>query len=215
MLKSKKNTINASVKPTISKGTVRINAGFFVFDNNWINFRGKLFKLDEYIGRVLSPPRTRFFNDRNYAFYLVIGLDKNGELTYLEGNQVKFSSIKSVPVPSVIDVIPLVGLIVIQDGSRDLNFGYKPLNDSNVIFFSGAGNVLDKDQKGIQGEANNSYGFTGLMGETGIVGEQGVKGSMGQTGITGPTIYGDRGETGTKGMTGINWNIHIPFESFL
>jgi hypothetical protein len=215
MLKSKKNTVKARTNKAITNGTVIIKAGSFVYENNWINFKGIVFNVDNYITNALVPPRTRFFNNRNYAFYLIIGLDKNGELTYLEGNQVEFTSIKSIPIPNTYKIIPLVGIILIQDGSRNLNNGYKPLNDSNVIFFSGAGNVLDKNQKGPQGTDSSMYGSTGLMGLTGIEGSQGFKGDLGHTGMKGPSIPGDQGATGFKGMTGINWNIHIPFEDFL
>lgn len=214
MLKSKKNVIKAKTNRSIKDDTIKIRAGSFVFENNWINFKGSIFSVKDYIADSLVPPRTRFFNNRNYAFYLIIGLDKNGELTYLEGDQVEYTTIKAIPVPSAYSIIPLVGIIFIQDGSRDLNNGYKPLNDKNVILFSGTGNVLDKNQKGPEGSSSLMHGSTGLLGLIGATGIQGVKGNIGVTGTKGPSVLGDEGSTGFKGMTGINWNIHIPFKDF-
>lgn len=214
MLKSKNDQISAKTTPNFSDDSVRIDSGSVVFDNKWINFDGIVFKLRDYIRSVVVSPRTRFFKDRGYAVYLLVGLDINAGFKTIEGEHVKFSTIQSVPPPSTFNIIPLVGIVVIQDGSSDLNYGYKPLKQENIIFYSGSGNVIDKDQKGEQGIECDVFGVTGVFGLTGLFGLTGIQGVTGITGLVGPTPAALRGVTGLPGATGINWEIHVPFQEF-
>jgi len=214
MLQSNSDKIKASTVPNFSDDSVRIKAGSFVYDNKWINFSGTVFKVRDYITSVLVGTRTRFFKDRNYAVYLLIGLDPTQGIRVIEGQHVPFSTLQGVPPPDSYDFLPLVGVISIQDGTRDLNFGYLPLKNENIILFSGYGNILDKDLKGVQGDANYTYGETGLVGGTGLKGSTGNQGILGVTGQRGHTPTPQRGYTGIVGMTGISWNIHVPFEEF-
>jgi len=214
MLKSNDNKIKANTVPNFSDNAVRIQAGSFVYDNKWINFNGSVFKVSEYITSVVRGSRTRFFKDRNYAVMLMVGLDPVQGVRVVEGTHVLFSTLQAVPAPSQYDFLPLVGVVVIQDGSRDLNLGYLPLKNENVLFFSGYGNIIDKNLKGVIGDDSLVYGDTGLYGNTGVQGSTGVVGTIGATGTQGITLSAPRGMTGIGGMTGISWNIHIPFRDF-
>lgn len=214
MLKSKPNTLSARIKRSIDKGAVIIDSGSLVYDNKWIEYNGTLFEARRYIESKLNETtRRRFFTGRNYAVQILIGVDSSGSVRISEGTQSLFSTKESVSVPSTYGVIPLVSVLLIQDGSSDLNYGFRALNESNVTFFSGAGNVLDKNLTGPAGidsyetGMNGPIGFTGLKG---LSGETGYVGNVGTTGSIGDSTYGI---TGPQGMTGINWDINIPFDN--
>jgi hypothetical protein len=214
MMKPNKDKIRSTVIPNFSDDSVRIEAGSFVFDNKWINFNGSIFKVKDYITSSLVGSRTRFFKDRNYAVYILVGLDPTQGVRVAEGIHVPFSTIGAVPPPTDFDFLPLVGIIAIQDGTRDLNYGYKPIEQQNVILYSGYGNITDKDLVGIPGVDSVTIGDTGFQGYTGIVGTLGEQGRRGMTGQKGPTPIAPAGVTGIGGMTGISWSIHIPFNEF-
>lgn len=215
MLKPKQNTFNAKIQKNIDKGTVIIDAGSIVFDNQWISYQGMIFKVNEYIENVLdNTNRQRFFTNKNYAAQIIIGIDKSGSIKYKEGTQVLYSSKKSVPIPPTFETVPLVSILLIQDGSSDMNYGYKPLNETNVTFFSGSGNVLDKNQKGDNSNIRGITGIDGDKGSTGLKGLDGDRGDQGLQGIIGAQGMAPTGISGVQGMTGINWAIHIPFEQF-
>jgi hypothetical protein len=214
MLKSKEDKIGAGVIPHFSDDSVRIQAGSFVFDNKWINFNGAIFKVTDYITSVLVGNRTRFFKDRNYAVFILVGLDPQVGLVAAEGRHVLFTTLQATPAPVSYSFLPLVGIVLLQDGSRDLNYGYLPLKDENVFFMSGYGNIIDKNLKGDIGDDSVVCGETGLTGFTGLEGHTGLSGLLGATGYVGPTQTPQQGATGLMGMTGINWDIFIPFETF-
>ncbi len=215
MLKPKSEKISAGSVPVLSDDAIRINAGSFIIDNAWISFSGTVFKIRDYISSVVVGNRTRFFKDRDYAVYLLICLDPNNGVTVVEGTHVKFTTLSAVPPPKNFSYLPLIGLILIQDGTRDVIYGFKPIKDENIIYFSGTGNIDDKDLKGITGAASLISGVTGMVGYTGIRGLRGVTGHVGITGFQGPTVTPDNGTTGLMGMTGINWDIYVPFEELL
>ena len=212
MLKPKQEKINAGSVPVISKDTLRINAGSFVIDNAWVSFSGAVFKLRDYIDSVVVGNRTRFFKDRGYAVYLLICLDVNNGIQIIEGTHVKFTTLNAVPPPSSFSTIPLIGLILVQDGTRDVVYGYKPLEDKNIVYFSGTGNIINKNLKGVDGEDNPQYGFTGMYGFSGVGGHTGTQGDTGVIGVTGITPPSQSGATGYQGMTGIYWDINVPFD---
>ena len=145
MLKSKSEKVCAGATPLLSKDSVRISSGSFIIDNVWISFAGTIFKVTNYISSVVVGNRTRFFKDRNYAVYLLVCLDPNNGITVIEGKHVLFTTLKAVPPPESFSALPLIGLILIQDGTRDLVTGFKPVNDENLIYFSATGNIVDKD----------------------------------------------------------------------
>jgi hypothetical protein len=213
-MKSNENKVKAGVTPNFSDDSVRIQAGSFVFDNRWINFNGAVFKVTDYIATVLRGSRTRFFKDRNYAVFLLVGLDPVQGLKIAEGRHVSFTTMQAVPVPESYDFLPLIGVVVVQDGTRDLNYGYQPLKNDNIVALSGFGNIIDKDLKGDPGENSFVYGETGLTGDTGLQGITGQQGGFGITGHQSPLLMPQQGETGLMGMTGINWDIHVPFQVF-
>ena len=215
MLRPKTTVIDANTTPLISSNTVKVRASSFVYENNWINFEGTLFSVADYINSVMISPRIRFFTNRNYAVCLVVGVSKDGEATVIEGKQVDYTKQTTVPLPIDFNVIPLVGITLIQDGTTDLIHGFKPLSDTSVIFFSSTGNVIDKNKPGDAGPDSNALGLTGGSGVTGRVGGTGVIGSNGCTGYVGRLVPGETGDTGIAGMTGINWTIHIPFRLFI
>lgn len=214
MIQSNKDKVKAGTTPNFSDGAVRIKAGSFVIDNKWINFSGVVFKVTGYIDSVLRGNRTRFFKDRNFSVYLMVGLDPAQGIVTIEGKHVPFSTLQAVPPPENFSFLPLVGIILVQDGTRDINYGFIPLKNENITFFSGYGNVLDPNQKGVQGDASQIYGETGVYGVTGMPGPTGFEGSLGVTGSFGHTPTAPQGYTGTGGMTGIGWGIHIPFQEF-
>jgi hypothetical protein len=215
MLRHKQEKVNAGSVPVISNDTIKINSGSFVIDNSWVSFSGTILKIKDYIKSVVVGNRTRFFKDREYAVYLLICLDLNEGIKILEGTHVRFTTLKAVPLPEIFDSLPLIGLILIQDGTRDLIYGFKPINNKNIEFFSGTGNILDKNIKGKQGESNPFYGETGIKGYTGISGDTGLMGNTGLIGVTGRIPSSLQGMTGYQGMTGMYWDIHIPFEILL
>jgi hypothetical protein len=214
MMKSNEDKIKAGVTPNFSDDSVRIQAGSFVFDNKWINFNGAVLKVTDYITTVLRGSRTRFFKDRSYAVFLLVGLDPVQGLKIAEGRHVLFTTLQAVPVPESYDFLPLVGVVVVQDGTRDLNYGYLPLKNDNIVALSGYGNIIDKNLKGDPGEDSTVHGETGLIGHTGLQGLTGLQGALGVTGYQSPALAPQRGETGLMGMTGINWDIHVPFLEF-
>ncbi len=214
MIKSGTSKIKATTNPNISDDNIKLRATSFVINNKWVNFSGLFFKISDYINNAVRSPRTRFFSDRGYAVYLLVGFDENTGVSVLEGTQVKFTTIDAVPPPISFEFLPLIGVVLIQDGSSDLNFGYIPLSDDNVMFFSGLGNIIDKDLQGITGSSNPQIGVTGQEGITGFLGLIGAYGGTGYIGSTGITPPAQTGQTGLQGMTGINWDIHIPFQNF-
>jgi len=215
MLKPKSEKVSAGTVPILSNDSVRINAGSFIIDNTWVSFAGTIFKVKDYISSVVVGNRTRFFKDRNYAVYLLVCLDLNEGIMVIEGKHILFTTLQAVPTPESFTALPLIGLILIQDGTRDLVLGFKPIKNENLIYFSATGNIIDKDLKGVVGEDSIIHGETGWRGETGINGYQGTTGRQGPTGYIGPTIGLIRGDTGLRGMTGINWDIYVPFEILL
>lgn len=214
MLKSKQNTIQATTVPNFSEDSIKIDAGSVVYDNKWISYEGFIFKVDDYIQSVVIGARTRFFKNRNNAVFLMIGIDLDEGVKVLEGTHVRYTTFKAVPPPTSFDIIPLVGLILIQDGTDDLNLGYLPLKPTNIVYFNGSGNIVDKDKAGSAGTDSTVYGATGIAG---LTGPKGLTGWQGQTGVQGETGYtppAPQGETGVQGLTGISWDIHIPFREF-
>jgi len=212
MLKPKSEKISAGSILNFSEDAIRINSESFIIDNAWVSFSGTIFKIREYIKNVVVGNRTRFFKDRNYAVYLLICLDLNDGIKVVEGTQVPFSSFKAVPPPQTYDALPLIGLILVQDGTIDLNYGFNPIENDNINYFSGSGNIIDHDVKGVRGDSNDTFGETG---QTGVTGLKGFRGSLGETGLIGsqgPTEIGEIGELGLHGMTGINWDIQIQFD---
>jgi len=214
MLKSKSKQVMAGVTPNYSDDSIRIEAGSVVVSNSWINYDAVLFRLTNYVASVVKPPRTRFFQNRNYAVYLLIGLDIDQGIRVAEGRQVPFSTVLSVPRPEGYDFIPLIGVVAVQDGSDDLNNGYLPLKDEYLEFFNGSGNVVDSGLKGITGVDSTVAGHTGLQGFTGPEGLRGYQGVTGLVGVTGLHVNPSQGVTGLQGMTGINWQVHVPLEEF-
>jgi len=214
MLKQRKGLVGAMTTPNYSDNSVRIEAGSVVIGNSWVNYNAALFKLTDYISSVVKPPRTRFFKNRGYAVYLLVGLDINEGIKVVEGRHVPFTTVWSVPRPETHDLVPLVGVVVVQNGSNDLNNGYLPLKDEYVEFFNGMGNVVDSDLMGITGVNCDVAGATGALGYTGLAGEWGASGWEGDQGHTGAMPPVPQGETGLQGMTGINWQIHVPLETF-
>jgi hypothetical protein len=214
MLKKRSGQVMASVTPNYSDESVRIESGSVVIENSWVNYDSVLFKLTDYISSMVKPPRTRFFQNRSFAVYLMVGLDIDEGIKVVEGRQVPFTTVGSVPRPVSYKIVPLVGVIAIQDGSNDLNNGYLPLKDEYIEFFNGSGNIVNRNLKGITGVDSNVVGATGAGGFTGLFGLPGSSGWVGRQGDTGLQPPAPRGETGIQGMTGINWQIHVPLVSF-
>lgn len=200
------------ISSSAGKDVIRIQPASFVVDNNWVSFNGALFNIKDHIRSVLKNGRAKFFTNRFYSVYLLVCLNPNEGIKVLEGKQVLHSSSRLPPSPSTYTDIPLVGVIMIQDGSKDLVYGYRPVTNTSLIQFSGIGNVVDKDQAGLPGEDNTGYGDTGLQGYTGLPGMSGDPGEPGLTGAAGPVSADLQGEPGIQGATGIYWDVNIPFD---
>ena len=214
MVISSLNQVRVTLAPSISSDAVSVNAGSIVYDNTWFSYNPFLFHVNDYIKSVVRAPRSRFFLDRSHAAFLLVGIDINTGVRVIEGKHVRYTSMGAVPPPVSYDLLPLFGLILVQDGSTDLVYGYKPIEASNIVLFSGYGNILDKDLVGLSGANSSICGETGLRGGTGVVGETGGQGTTGLRGYTGPIVFGPQGYTGLQGITGVSWEIHIPFETF-
>jgi hypothetical protein len=214
MVISSVDQVRVALAPSISNDAVSVNAGSMVYDNTWISYNPFLFKVNDYIKSVVRSPRSRFFLDRNHAVFLLVGIDINTGVRVIEGKHVRHTSMGAVPPPTSYDLLPLFGLILVQDGSTDIVYGYKPLSEANIILFSGYGNILDKDLLGLSGANSSVYGETGLRGHLGVVGPTGIQGIIGPMGYTGAIEAGAQGHTGLQGITGVSWEIHIPFEVF-
>jgi hypothetical protein len=212
MLKSKNTVVTAKVQKNFTDYSVIINAGSLVIENKWIDYSGTFFNVQQYLRNAITTQRVRFFNYAGYACYLVVGIDVNGALSVIEGTQALFTTSESVPRPAIFNIVPLVGIIVIQDGSSNLIDGIKPLDESNVIFYSGMGNVLDKNLVGPEGVNSLITGETGTQGETGFQGLPGLTGPIGDMGITGDDGLGITGLIGPQGMTGLNWDVQVMFD---
>jgi len=214
-MKTTNNLVNVKISRVLSNNSINIDAGSIVFNNKWVNYKSTIFSVKTYIESVLISPRTRFFQNRGYSVFLLIGVSETGIIQVIEGEQTKFTTILNAPPPATFNIIPLVGLVLIQDGSSDLNYGFKPIQDSYLIHFSGTGNIINKNIVGIKGPSCDVLGETGLYGITGSQGPQGHIGPIGDVGTTGPYIKGDTGFIGVPGITGINWTIHFPLEIFV
>jgi len=214
MLKSKNGQIESTTVPNFSTDSVKIESGSFVIDNKWVNYDSTIFKVNDYITRVVVAPRTKFFRNRNNAVFLMVGIHLQDGLKVIEGEQVRFTTLKAVPIPSGFDVVPILGIILIQDGTTDLNLGYKPLQPYYIVHFSGTGNVLDKNQGGVKGVDSDVLGVTGFTGYTGLEGPLAKQGETGFIGETGVTLLAERGFTGPQGVTGISWDIHLKLDTF-
>lgn len=215
MLKNRDNVFRARAQGNIDKGTVVIDAGSLVYDNQWISYQGTVFNARRYIDSVVDGTnRRRFFQNRGYAVQIIVGIDKSGAIQILEGNQVLYTTKDSTPIPATFGIIPLVSILMIQDGSSDMNYGFRPLSDNNVTYFSGAGNVTDRNRPGAASDENGPTGYVGIEGITGLRGSDGLTGQEGDLGITGPVGWAETGMQGAVGMTGINWAIHVPFDVF-
>jgi hypothetical protein len=214
MLKSKDSSVNARIQKNITEDSVILNAGSLIYDNKWVDYSGTVFNVKSYLRGLITDQRLRFFTNTNYAAYLLLGIDINGSLSVIEGTQILYTSKGSVPVPLVYDIIPLVGIVVVQDGSTNLIDGIKPLNENYVVFYSGMGNVLEKNLVGQIGLDSVIRGDTGVCGETGFSGVSGLTGAVGDIGITGDLGLGITGPQGAQGMTGINWDVQVKFDVF-
>ena len=213
MLKPNKSTIKSNSIDNNIKGSVRVKAGSFVVDNQWVSYDSYLFRLDNYVNSVVTANRQTFFSDRGNALILLVTLSLRNGIKIIEGPQVKYTNRRSVPLPKIVDTIPLVGVIVRQDSTGDLNGGYIPMTDEDLIFFSGTGNIEDKDLVGITGIQNTTQGLTGIAGYMGITGVEGITGEIGDKGSTGYTGELIQGATGIQGSTGISWDVHLPFST--
>jgi len=199
---------------SVDSNVLKINASSLVFDNTWISFSGYSFNIQRYVSDAINDNRTRFFQNRDYAVFLLIGLDKLGNISVLEGTQVKYTGVVDyVPAPARFNIAPLAGLVLIQDGSSDLN-SFKEVSNKNVIVFSGSGNIVDKNRLGDVGFPNPEIGPTGMYGETGLRGYAGITGLTGDPGYPGVSLPGETGAPGVQGVTGISWNIHFPLIHF-
>lgn len=214
MITLKNELLSGGLLPNLSSDAVKIEAGAVVIDNSWINYDPIVFRVNDYITSIVVAPRTRFFTDRDYAVMLIIGIDIDKGVTVLEGAQIPFSTLDAVPYPENITIVPLMGIILIQDGTADLNMGYKVLKNEYLKVFSGSGNILDKNIQGPTGIPSNIAGTTGAAGITGYIGRMGETGAMSITGYPGLTPVVSPGETGLPGITGINWNIEAGLEMF-
>jgi len=213
MIKINNNLITGKKVRAISEDTVNISSGSVVIDNKWVSYKSINYKIRDYIKDVVVSPRTRFFLNRSYSVMLVIGIDSFGTIRTAEGTQVKYSSNNGVPVPAITTFLPFVGIILVQDGTNDLN-SFKSITDSSIVVFSGAGNIKDKNIVGTQGMSGIEPGDTGLRGVTGVIGQMGPWGITGHIGETGIDGIGAQGEIGEQGLTGVSWTIHFPFQSF-
>ena len=201
-----------SVSSGVGGDLVTIQPASFVVDNSWVTYNGGTLNIRDHIRSVLGAGRTKFFVNKLYSVYLLVCLNPEEGLKVIEGEQVPHTSSRIPPPPRSFNDIPLIGLILTQDGSRDLIHGYKPVLDSNIIRYSGIGNVIDKDQVGDPGEDSLEQGPPGLQGETGLQGITGLQGVTGLQGEAGPTPIGERGERGLQGPTGLYWDVNIPFD---
>lgn len=215
MLKPKSEKISAESLPSLIKDSIRIDSGSFVINNTWVSFSGAIFRIRDYISSVVVGNRTRFFKDRGYAVYLLICIDPYEGIVVIEGRHVLFTTLKAIPQPESFNNLPLIGLILIQDNSMDLVYGFKPISNENIVFFSGTGNILDKNLEGVKGENCFISGETGQAGATGIMGVTGIRGIKGITGSPGHVPEAQSGNQGLQGMTGINWDIHVPFDALV
>jgi len=214
MLKANNTTIKSNTIENKIKGAIKINAGSFIIDNQWVTYESSILRVEDYIRSKITANRPSFFNNRNYAVYLMVTLSLKEGIKILEGAQVKYTSREVVPIPSYTENIPLIGIVLRQDGTNDFSMGYTPLTDDDIFFYSGSGNIVTKNLEGVAGKDNTSMGLTGIqgyMGFTGIQGDTGLNGFAGVTGLTGSLI---QGETGAQGMTGISWDVHLPFKQY-
>ena len=215
MIKPNSDVFRVKTQKNIDTGTIVIDAGSVVIDNKWISYQGTTFSAQSYINSVVDgTTRVRFFKKRIYALKLMFGIDRSGSIQVVEGAQILYTTKSSVPAPVSYDIVPIATVLMVQDGSSDMVSGYKPLDNSNVTFFSGTGNVVQKNKKGIDGTVQGITGPQGLQGLTGIVGLRGLTGLRGEQGETGVIGQGITGPQGEQGSTGINWSVHIPFEFF-
>ena len=191
----------------ILKGSrISIQPVSLVINNNWIQFKGDVFNISEYINSVVDTQRNRFFKNTNYAVYLLICLDPSRGLTVLEGEQISRLKVSNPLPPKHYDYIPLLGVVLRQDGSKDLNHGFIPVKNSDVIIYSSVGNVIEKDEKGDRGDDSLE------RGDIGDPGEPGDPGDPGDPGEPGDKLEAPPGDKGPKGPMGFYWDVYIPFD---
>jgi hypothetical protein len=211
MLKTNSNTIKSNSQDATISGAVKVTAGSMVIDNQWISYDNYIFRIKEYIQKTGTAYRPTFFKNRSYAVRLILALNIKEGIKVLESTQVQYTTREAVPLPEAIDDIPLVGIVLRQDGTNDLNMGFIPVTDKDLSFFSGTGNIIDKNLVGITGMEGMYQGLTGMQGDQGATGSIGDKGFLGTEGATGLDGEDIQGATGLRGMTGISWDTHLPF----
>jgi hypothetical protein len=213
MLERKDSLVGSKKVRSLANNVIKIDSGSYVIDNKFISVKDINYSVNEYVLSAVVSPRTSFFVNRNYAVMLVVGINSLGVVSTVEGSQVKYTTNDAVPLPHTINFLPLIGIVLRQDGTVNLN-SFKDLKDTDLIEFSGYGNIEEKNQVGDRGPESFDQGATGVQGETGPQGLRGLQGYTGFAGHTGLDGVGVKGEAGLPGMTGINWLIHIPFENF-
>jgi hypothetical protein len=199
------NSILISLLPNSLGRKIKIEAGSFIYDDRWINYKSKVLDIEQYITNSLGKNRPTYFYARNNALALLVGIDYNGKLLVEEGPQVPYKSNTKVPFNKISRVLPIFSLILIQDGSVDLNLGIKEFSDKDIINISGIGNILKKDIQGETGSISSARGEQGAQGVTGYRGIQGPQGPTGLLGVQGTIGASASGITGFQGLTGLNY----------
>jgi len=198
--KQKKDfTLNIKDPNQHGENIVFIKGGSIIVEDRWVFFPDLRIDVQATIQAYVDATSRRIFNNFNDLLYILLVLDKTGQIEVVPSVSYNKSSFGDVKVfPSLSGRLPLMLVRLTQDGSPDLK-SFLPIKSSDIEVYQGYGNFTSKGLKGDEGYK----GITGLVGVTGNIGLDGclgLTGSQGHTGALGSLVQGVTGPNGPDGV---------------
>jgi hypothetical protein len=179
---------------------VFIKGGSVVLEDKWMFFPDLRIDVQIEILKYVSETSRRIFNNFNDILYVLLVLDKTGQVEIIPSVSYNKSSFGDVKVfPDLSGKLPLILVRLTQDGSADLK-AFKPILPDDMELYQGYGNYTKMGPKGEEGYKGIT-GMVGMTGLQGITGYYGLTGFQGATGLQGNVL---QGVTGVEGLVGAN-----------
>ena len=200
LISKNKKDFSVSLKNNLQHGDniVFIKGGATVIDNTWVNFKDLRINVFDTIQNYVSSTSRRLFNNFNDILYVLIALNKSGQIEVMPSVSYNKKSFGDVKIFSNLSLkLPLMVVKLTQDGSSDLK-SFKVIKKEDIEVYKGYGNITLQGDKGITGYIGVT-GYVGITGISGIDGNGGLTGIQGETGLLGYTV---KGVTGLRGIDG-------------
>jgi PKD repeat protein len=179
--------------------TVHIKGGSVAIDDTWVQFKGTILNIQNFIEKYISSS-PRLFNKRNGILYILIAINKSAQLEVIPSISFNKTSSGDVKVfPNLSGKLPIMVVKLIQDGSFGLT-GINKIRESDIEQYLGYGNFTIKGPEGLLGSQGNT-GLQGLTGISGLMGYPGPQGVTGETGLLGLSVNGPQGPRGNQGVS--------------